>query len=247
LAGSWKRQTSATAKLVSIDFPTGGCVACWPTTDKVSETVRVLALDSAALSEPLQAGKPNLPFCEWRLNRPSPRRGAAFDTAKWLCYFPEMNLRVTGCAKRDREILLVSVGFLLLLAALAGCGRKSSRRTSQASQNAIAAAGYKSKIEVSKVGLAKGENYLGSEVFYVEGSLKNTGNRVVQRVEITFLFKDSLKQVVLKESRKALEYKGSRGLEADKSTRFQVAFDHLPKDWNYVLPDLEVSEVTLKE
>jgi hypothetical protein len=203
-------------------------------------------MDSAALREPLQAGKPNLPFCEWRLNRPSPRRGAAFDTPKWLCYFPEMNLRVSGCAKRDKEILLVGVGFLLL-AALAGCGSNLSRRTSQASQNAIEAEGYKSKIEVSKVGLAKGENYLGSEVFYVEGSLKNTGNRVVQRVEITFLFKDSLKQVVLKESRKALEYKGGRGLEADKSTRFQVAFDHLPKEWNYVLPDLEVSEVTLKE
>ena len=97
---------------------------------------------------------------------------------------------------------------------------------------------------MSRVGLAKGENYLGSEVFYVEGSLKKRGNRVVQRVEITFLFRDSLKQVVLKESRKALEYKGARGLEADKTTRFQVAFDHLPREWNYVLPDLEVSQVS---
>jgi hypothetical protein len=97
------------------------------------------------------------------------------------------------------------------------------------------------------VSLAKGENYLGSEVFYVEGSIKNMGNRVVQRVEITFLFRDSLKQVVLKESRKALEYKGTRGLEADKTTRFQVAFDHLPKDWNYFVPELEVTQITLKE
>ena len=157
-----------------------------------------------------------------------------------------MNLQLSGCDKRAKEILLLGVGFVLL-AAIAGCSGDSSSRTSQANQTAIEAEAYKSKIEVSKVGLAKGENYLGSDVFYVEGSLKNMGNRVVQRVEITFLFKDSLKQVVLKESRKALEYKGGGGLEADKSTRFQVAFDHLPKEWNYVLPDLEVSEVTLKE
>ena len=136
---------------------------------------------------------------------------------------------------------------LSLLIAMAGCSANSSGKVSQASQNATETEAYKSKIEVSKVGLAKGENYLGSEVFYVEGSLRNTGTRVVQRVEITFLFKDSLKQVVLKESRKALEYKGGRGLDADRSTRFQVAFDHLPKDWNYVLPDLEVSQVTLKD
>ena len=156
-----------------------------------------------------------------------------------------MNRQASGFAKLSQKFVILGVRLLLLIV-MAGCGNSSSR-TAQAGQSAMEAEAYKSKIEVSKVGLAKGENYLGSDVFYVEGSLKNMGNRVVQRVEIMFLFKDSLKQVVLKESRKALEYKGGRGLEADKSTRFQVAFDHLPKEWNYVLPDLEVSQVTLKE
>ena len=53
--------------------------------------------------------------------------------------------------------------------------------------------------------------------------------------------------MVLKESRKALEYKAIADSKRTRSTRFQVAFDHLPKEWNYVLPDLEVSQVTLKE
>ena len=156
-----------------------------------------------------------------------------------------MNLQASGFSKLPDGFVLLSIRLLVLIA-MAGCGSNPSR-TGQAGQRANEAEAYKSKIEVSKVGLAKGENYLGSDVFYVEGSLRNMGNRVVQRVEIRFLFRDSLKQVVLKESRKALEYKGGRGLEADKSTRFQVAFDHLPKEWNYVLPDLEVSQVTLKE
>ena len=157
-----------------------------------------------------------------------------------------MNRQLSEFVKLPEGFITLGVRLFLLIA-MAGCGSTPSSRTSQASQSAIEAEAYKNKIKVSNLGLAKGENYLGSDVFYVEGSLKNIGNRVVQRVEITFLFKDSLKQVVLKESRKALEYKGGRGLDADKSTRFQVAFDHLPKEWNYVLPDLEVSQVTLKE
>ena len=180
-----------------------------------------------------------------RMSLAKTARGAAFDTPGWLCYFAKMK-QGYGYTERAKERFLLGAAFVLSTL-LVGCGRDSSNQTSQAAQNVIEAEAYKSKIEVSKVGLAKGENYLGSEVFYVEGSLRNMGTRVVQRVEIMFLFRDSLKQVVLKESRKALEYKGTRGLEADKTTRFQVAFDHLPKEWNYILPDLEVSQVTLKE
>lgn len=171
---------------------------------------------------------------------------AAFDTPEGLCYFATIMFESIGFGKQATLAMVLTVSLSLLIT-LIGCKGGASRISSQTDKTAAEADVYRSKIELSKVGLAKGENYLGSEVFYVEGWLKNTGDRVVQRVEITFLFRDSLKQVVLRESRKALEYKGGRGLDADKSTRFQVAFDHLPKDWNYVLPDIEVSQVTLKD
>jgi hypothetical protein len=144
-------------------------------------------------------------------------------------------------SKQVRGVWALAVG----LAMAVGCGATRSIQDRQ--EEKARGDAYRSKIEISKAGLAKGENYLGGEVLYVEGSLKNAGDRVVQRVELTFFFKDSLKQVVLKESRKAVDYKGGGGLEGAKSTRFQVAFDHLPKDWNHVLPEIEVSQVTLKE
>lgn len=159
-----------------------------------------------------------------------------------LCYFAAMVPALTGFATKIIPLLVASLSL-----SVAACRGGSSRQSSQDPGVAGEESAYKSKIEVSKVGLAKGENYLGSQVFYVEGTLKNAGDRVVQRVEITFLFRDTLKQVVLKESRKALDYKGGGGLDADKSTRFQVAFDHLPRDWNHVLPELEVSQVSLRE
>ena len=76
--------------------------------------------------------------------------------------------------------------------------------------------------------------------------MKNNGSRAIQRVELLFLFKDSLNQVVLREARKAVDYKGSKGLEPQKSTNFQVAFERLPKDWNYVVPDVQVSNLNFK-
>jgi hypothetical protein len=105
---------------------------------------------------------------------------------------------------------------------------------------------YKGKIELSRVGLSKGENYLGDQVFYVEGSLKNNGDKLVQRVELTFLFRDSLNQVVLRETRRAVDYKGNKGLEPQKSTNFQIGFERLPRDWNYTVPEAQVSSVILK-
>ena len=139
--------------------------------------------------------------------------------------------------------VLISILAVLLMSAPIGCGQKVSNLSSQAT--AAEAESYKSKIELTHIGLAKGESFLGDHVYYIEGKVKNLGNRVVQRIELTFYFKDSLNQVVLKESRKALEYKGG-GLEPQQSNNFQVAFEHLPKDWNHIIPDVEVNKIVLK-
>jgi len=133
---------------------------------------------------------------------------------------------------------------ILLIVTSIGCGQKVSDSSSLAT--AAEAASYKSRIELTHIGLAKGESFLGDHVYYIEGKVKNLGNRVVQRIELTFSFKDNMNQVVLKESRKAMEYRGGGGLEAQQTNNFQVAFDHLPKDWNHVIPDVEVSKIVLK-
>src|SRR5262245_59838283 len=131
------------------------------------------------------------------------------------------------------------LGLLLLLTA---CGKSpESGAVSPAQWEA-----YQDQLELSHIGLAKGENYLGHQVFYVEGAVRNGGTRVIQRVELLFLFKDSLNQVVLREARKAVEYRGSKGLEPQKSTNFQVAFERLPRDWNYVVPDVQISRIDFK-
>ena len=105
---------------------------------------------------------------------------------------------------------------------------------------------YKAQIELTSLGLASGENFLGEKVYYVEGTLANKGEKLVQQVELSFEFRDSLNQVVLQDTRKAIDYKGERGIAAQTSTEFQVAFDSIPKDWNRRVPDVQVTSVTVR-
>jgi hypothetical protein len=146
---------------------------------------------------------------------------------------------------RPTKLLRISFALALFFTCV-GCRNGPEAGLGRVRQNSPESEGYKSRIEISTIGLVKGENYLGNEVYYVEGSLKNKGEQLVQRIELAFVFRDSLNQVVLKQSRKAVEYKGTRGLEPQKSARFQVAFDHLPKDWNHAVPEVGVHQVTLK-
>ncbi|PYV91416.1 MAG: hypothetical protein DMG05_07330 [Acidobacteria bacterium] len=82
------------------------------------------------------------------------------------------------------------------------CSKDPTLEEAQKREGIAQVEAYKSKIVLSRIGLAKGENYLGQIVYYVEGTVKNEGERIVQRIDLTFLFKDSLNQVVLKETRK---------------------------------------------
>ncbi len=133
---------------------------------------------------------------------------------------------------------------LLLLWAAASCGDAS--RPPADPETAAREEAYRDRVTLSSLGLAKGENFLGDEVFYVEGSLTNDGEGTIRKVELTFFFKDSLDQVVLKEARTALEYGGERGIAPQQVAEFQVAFENLPRDWNYVVPEVQVSGVGLR-
>ena len=144
--------------------------------------------------------------------------------------------------KGFRLLLILCSG---LAVSLEACCSKSGKEGGWSTTNTGVQASKKT-VEISRVGLAKGENYLGGEVYYVEGTLTNKGDRAIFRINLAFVFKDTMDQAVLKETRKAIEYKVGKGLEPQKSIRFQVAFDHLPKDWNHVIPEVEVNDVVLR-
>jgi len=144
----------------------------------------------------------------------------------------------------SKETRLISVGTLLLLSFLA-CRRNSDQHHSSGILGELEEA-YRTKVTLSKLGLSKGDNFLGDTVFYVNGTITNNGEKKLQRVVLTFLFKDSINQVVLKNTRTAIEYRGRRGIESLEAAEFQVAFENLPQAWNYVVPEVQVSQIGLQ-
>jgi hypothetical protein len=142
--------------------------------------------------------------------------------------------------------ILLGWAFASSLLFLSNCSKDPTLEEAQKREATAQVEAYKSKIVLSRIGLAKGENYLGQIVYYVEGTVKNEGERIVQRIDLTFLFKDSLNQVVLKETRKSVDYKNKKGLESQKSINFQVGFDHLPHDWDHRIPEIQLTNVIFK-
>ena len=144
--------------------------------------------------------------------------------------------------------MLANRCFMVVLAqvvlwAAVSCGDTS--RPPGDPEMAVLEEAYKDQVTLSKLGLAKGENFLGDKVFYVEGSITNDGEGTIRKVELTFIFKGSLDQVVFRKTRTALAYRGKRGIAPQQHAEFQVAFENLPRDWNYVVPEVHVSGIGL--
>ena len=133
---------------------------------------------------------------------------------------------------------LVTVFFMI------SCQDLSSPQNSQ--EKVINEEAYHTQVVLSNLGLAKGENFLGHNIFYVEGIISNNGTQIIKRIDLTFLFKNSSNQIVFQETRKALQYRGKRGIQPENQANFQVAFENLPKDWNYLIPKVQIARITFQ-
>jgi len=138
--------------------------------------------------------------------------------------------------------LLVTAGVLFTMA----CQGTDPGPSTDTPKNAALTEAYKTKLVLSGLGLARGENYLGDAVYYVQGKVTNEGGRLVQRVEVVFKFKDSQNKEVFRKIRRALDYQGGGNLAPQKTSEFQVAFEKIPDHWNYSLPDVEIAKVVFR-
>ena len=115
---------------------------------------------------------------------------------------------------------------------------------------------YAVNLQLSDLSLSGSQNYMGGSVSYLEGDLKNAGDRTVTGVMVEATFKNSLGQAVQKEtipllvvqpSSPYLDYGpvSNAPLAPGQSRHFRLTFEHLSADWNQQAPALRaVSVVT---
>ena len=116
---------------------------------------------------------------------------------------------------------------------------------------------YATKLKVSDLKMSQAQNFVGSSVTYIDGTLTNTGDKTVTRAVLRVTFKDSYGQVTQVEEVpvKVLQTTGPYPDTVDlavspivpgQSKPFRLTFEHISTQWNQAYPDFQTIEVGLK-
>ena len=116
---------------------------------------------------------------------------------------------------------------------------------------------YAVNLKLNDLKMSAAENFVGSSVTYVDGSVTNAGDKTVSHATIHVTFKDSLRQIAQAEDipLKILQTSGPYPEAVDLSVSplapgqarpFRLIFEHVSADWNHEYPGLQVMDVVVK-
>lgn len=104
---------------------------------------------------------------------------------------------------------------------------------------------YAANIHFEKLEMAKSSNLLGQKFTYLDGVIANDGARTIGALEITVVFHDPFKQVILRETNRVISASG-QPLAEGQQRPFQVTFEGVPVEWNRQYPTIRVTGLVLK-
>jgi len=98
---------------------------------------------------------------------------------------------------------------------------------------------YAAKLELGNFAMSEAENFLHQQVKYLDGDIRNGGDRTLAGIEVIIEFQDDMKQIALREIRPVLSRPSA--LAPGATAHFQISFDHVPPSWNMQMPSVHVS------
>ncbi|HLW51830.1 MAG TPA: hypothetical protein VKW06_03215 [Candidatus Angelobacter sp.] len=114
---------------------------------------------------------------------------------------------------------------------------------------------YLDKVQLSNLHMATAQNFAGTSVTYIEGTINNIGDRKLTDATVEVLFKNSLGETSLKESSLPVTVALSNTpypdfgtlehapLAAGKSRDFRLTIEYVTPDWDGQLPQVKVVSV----
>ncbi len=147
-------------------------------------------------------------------------------------------------------LLLVVVGALAFLT-------RPDAPAAPVAPAAVVPHAYGEKLQITGLKMTEVENFVGGNVTYLEGDLRNAGDRTVSGVALQVVFRNSLGEVAQRETLavKVHQQVGTytdvvdlkaAPLKPGESRGFRLTFDHISADWNRVYPELTVVDATLQ-
>jgi hypothetical protein len=116
---------------------------------------------------------------------------------------------------------------------------------------------YATNLKLSDLKMSAAENFVGTSVTYIDGTVTNAGDKTVTHAIAHVAFKNSLGEVAQAEDvpLHVLQTSGPYPDAVDLSLSplppgqgkpFRLTFEHISSDWNQAYPDLQVTDVSLK-
>jgi hypothetical protein len=118
---------------------------------------------------------------------------------------------------------------------------------------------YASSLHITDLRLSAAENFVGATVSYLDGKIANVGDKTVTDCRIQAIFRNSMGQVVQKETqplnvlltRPGFGYPdlvslATAPLTPNQTREFRLTFEHISDDWDRGYPELRVLSLTLK-
>src|SRR5262245_48492233 len=97
-------------------------------------------------------------------------------------------------------------------------------------------------VQVSRPTVAQSESYVGNKVRLIGGWLKNVSNKPIRLVDVKMEFQDFDGKAIQAGVHPAYDAK-QRPLAPGAEYRFEIAFEDLPRTWNYRAPVMQVVRV----
>jgi hypothetical protein len=116
---------------------------------------------------------------------------------------------------------------------------------------------YAANLQLSNIKMSAAENFVGSSVTYIDGTVTNAGNQTVTHAVVHVIFRNSINEVAQAEDVPLLVLQTSgpypdavdlrtSPLAPGQGKQFRLTFEHVTADWNQAYPELQVTGVTLR-
>ncbi len=157
--------------------------------------------------------------------------------------------------KQEREShllpMLIGLGVVVIVVGLAVVLLKEKPKA------ATPPPAYAANVRISDLKTSAAENFVGATVNYLDGTVANTGDRILTHAVVRVTFKDSLGQVAQIEElpirilEKSARYDDAIDLSVSPlapggSSPFRLTFEHISAEWNHEYPEVVVIGVTTK-
>jgi hypothetical protein len=116
---------------------------------------------------------------------------------------------------------------------------------------------YAANLKISDLKMSAAENFVGATVNYVDGTVTNAGDKIVNHATVEVTFKDDMGQLAQREEvpLQVLKTSGpypeavdlsASPLAPGQSKPFRLTFESISAQWNRQYPEIQITDVVTK-